>query len=173
MFNFKFRIMNKFLFTLLACTLLCGCNGSKNYNGKLKKTTQLMAELTFYSGHITDDYTNVWREAIYDKEYQGEYCSDFNEALSKHQEFVKGTSLYETVNLKKDTLDILIKELREYPSDYKESYDDIVSLYTDVDELIGYANTPSGSLTTYSSKTSNLVVEITKRIKEFNIKYIE
>lgn len=67
----------------------------------------------------------------------------------------------------------MIKELREYPSNYKEAYDDIVSLYTDVDELIGYANTPSGSLMTYSTKTSNLIIDITKHIKEFDIKYIE
>ena len=165
--------MNRFLLILLTCALLCGCNSTKKYNEKLKRTTQLMAELTFYSEHITDDYTNVWKEAIYDNEYQGAYCSDFNEALSKHQDFVKGTSLYKTINLKKDTLDILIKELREYPSNYKEAYDDIVSLYTDVDELIGYANTPSGSLMTYSTKTSNLIIDITKHIKEFDIKCIE
>ena len=74
--------MNRFLLILLTCALLCGCNSTKKYNEKLKRTTQLMAELTFYSEHITDDYTNVWKEAIYDNEYQGAYCSDFNEALS-------------------------------------------------------------------------------------------
>ena len=32
-------------------------------------------------------YCDTWRKVIYDHEYNGEYCTDFNEALAKHQEF--------------------------------------------------------------------------------------
>lgn len=165
--------MKNILFLIFIALTFIGCNNKKEYNDKLKKTTEIMAELTYFSGHITDDYIEVWKTAIYDNKYQGNYCSDFNEALAKHQEFVKGTSLYQTIHLKKDTLDILIKELKNYPSDYENTYNEAVSLYTDVDQLIGCGDSPSGSLTSYSTQTSDLVVSITKKIKEFKLKYIE
>ncbi|WP_291596791.1 hypothetical protein [Bacteroides sp.] len=164
--------MKKVLFIIIAIFII-GCSNKKEYNDKLKKTTEVMAELTYFSGHIADDYTEVWRTAIYDNRYQGNYCSDFNEALSKHMEFVKGTSLYQTIHLKKDTLDMLIRELKEYPSEYEKAYNEAVSLYTDVDQLTGYADSPSGSLSSYSALTSDLVISITKKIKEFRLKHVE
>lgn len=165
--------MKNILFLLFIAMLFVGCNNKKTYNDKLKKTTELMAELTYFSGHITDNYIDVWRTAIQHNTYQEDYCSDFNEAIEKEQKVVRGTSLYNTVHLKKDTLDTLIKELKDYPSEYESAYNEAVSLYIDVDQLVGYAENPSGSLTSYSSQTSNLVISIAKRIKEFKLKHVE
>lgn len=165
--------MRKVLFLMIAIVALWGCNNKKAYNDKLKKITEIMAEITYFSGHITDDYLEVWRTAIYDKEYQGNYCASFNEALEKHQEFVKGTSLHQTIHLKKDTLDRLVRELKNYPSKYENACNEAISLYTDVDQLVEYADSPSGSLTSYSAGTTDLVVSITKKIKEFRLKYID
>ena len=68
---------------------------------------------------------------------------------------------------------MLIRELKEYPSEYEKAYNEAVSLYTDVDQLTGYADSPSGSLSSYSALTSDLVISITKKIKEFRLKHIE
>ena len=45
---------------------------------------------------ITLHYCDTWRKVIYDHEYNGEYCTDFNEALAKHQEFIITTDTYKT-----------------------------------------------------------------------------
>lgn len=39
--------------------------------------------------------------------------------------------------------------------------------------MIEYADSPSGSLTSYSATTTDLVVSIIKKIKEFRLKHVD
>ena len=44
---------------------------------------------------------------------------------------------------------------------------------TDTDELFRFADEPRGSLSTYSTKTTDLYQKIEKSLKEFKIKHIQ
>lgn len=165
--------MRKILFVILLSLVITGCNNKKEYNKKITKCVELMTSINSVSGIIANDYSDVWKTTIYDNKYDGKYCSDFNEAIYKRSEVIKELNIYKDNFAKLDSLSTLIKELKDYPSSYKEAYDNIVSIYTDVDQLAGYAASPSGSLSTYSKSTTELFISISKKLKEFNIKYIE
>ncbi len=50
---------------------------------------------------ITLHYCDTWRKVtFYDHEYNGEYCTDFNEDLAKHQEFIITTDTYKRLKTK-------------------------------------------------------------------------
>lgn len=116
---------------------------------------------------------DTWRKVIYDHEYNGEYCTDFNEALAKHQEFIITTDTYKRLKQKKDSIEAIMPQLNDYPSSCKDAYNELVSIYADADELFRFADEPRGSLSTYSTKTTDLYQKIEKSLKEFKIKHIQ
>ena len=112
-------------------------------------------------------------KSIYDHEYNGEYCTDFNEALAKHQEFIITTDTYKRLKQKRDSIEAIMPQLNDYPSSCKDAYNELVSIYADTDELFRFADEPRGSLSTYSTKTTDLYQKIEKSLKEFKIKHIQ
>ncbi|MDC2128346.1 hypothetical protein PO031_25780, partial [Bacteroides thetaiotaomicron] len=63
--------------------------------------------------------------------------------------------------------------LNDYPSNCKDAYNELVSIYADADELFRFADDPRGSLSTYSTKTTDLFQKIEKSMKEFKVKHIQ
>ena len=61
----------------------------------------------------------------------------------------------------------------DYPSNCKDAYNELVSIYADADELFSFADDPRGSLSTYSTKTTDLFQKIEKSMKEFKVKHIQ
>ena len=145
---------------------VCGACGY--YRGKL--AIEKEADL---SEAIALHYCDTWRKVIYDHEYNGEYCTDFNEALAKHQEFIITTDTYKRLKQKKDSIEAIMPQLNDYPSSCKDAYNELVSIYADTDELFRFADEPRGSLSTYSTKTTDLYQKIEKSLKEFKIKHIQ
>lgn len=162
--------MKKLSIICVIALLLLSCN-NKKYQATLDETIDRMDQITNTSVAISSTYIKVWRTAIYDNEYEGEYCSDFNEALAKHMEFIQGSETYKNLVNRKNTADSLMIVLRDYPSSYKEAFDEIVSIYADVDEVYKNAMSPDGSLSSFSEKAMRNYDSTTKRIKAFKIKY--
>lgn len=160
----------KKLLIICIVALLSSCNNGK-YQETLDKTIDYMDKITNTSAAISGTYIEVWRTAIYDNLYQESYCSDFNEALAKHKTFIQGTESYKELINRKKTADSLMVVLRNYPSSYKEAFDEIVSIYADVDEVYKNAMSPDGSLSSFSEKATKNYDNTTKRIKAFKIKY--
>lgn len=156
-----------FLFTVL---LLFGC-GNQGYQKNIDDAIECMEKITGGSAAISSTYIDTWRTAIYDHEYNGEYCSDFNEALAKHKVFILSSDAFKELTIKMAKADSLINELRDYPSGYKEAFDEIVSIYTEVDAMYESAKDPDGSLSSYSDKVMSSYESTSKRIKAFKIKY--
>ena len=164
--------MKNIILTLLASLVFFSCTNKKEYTEKLKSTIKLVEECTYSNGAIAEDCINVWNKAIFDNEYDGEYCSDFNEAIYKNKEKLSKTQVYKEIIDKNKKLDIMINDLKDYPEDMKDAYDEIVSIYVDTHQLSELAENPSGSLQTYSGEIRELISTISKRINEFKIKYI-
>ena len=120
-------MMKKFFYlSAILAIVLVSCNSEKEYIAKLSNTASMIEKEADLSEAIALHYCDTWRKVIYDHEYNGEYCTDFNEALAKHQEFI-----------------------------------------------IRFADEPRGSLSTYSTKTTDLYQKIEKSLKEFKIKHIQ
>lgn len=80
---------------------------------------------------------------------------------------------YKRLKQKKDSIEAIMPQLNDYPSSCKDAYNELVSIYADADELFRFADEPRGSLSTYSTKTTDLYQKIEKSLKEFKIKHIQ
>ena len=155
--------MKKFFYlSAILAIVLVSCNSEKEYIAKLSNTASMIEKEADLSEAIALHYCDTWRKVIYDHEYNGEYCTDFNEALAKHQEFIITTDTYKRLKQKKDSIEAIMPQLNDYPSSCK-----------DADELFRFADEPRGSLSTYSTKTTDLYQKIEKSLKEFKIKHIQ
>ena len=159
--------MNKKIVAIVLLLLfITGC-GNKMYEDNMKVCVDVMSDLFQTSKKVSFAYSEGWRNAIFDnKDHNGKYCADFNEAISRYKNQV--ANLYfitKGVKSKKDKLDLLIKELKNPPSKYKEIYNQIISVYADVQKMIELSENPSGSLNSYNETISELDYQIEKNIK--------
>ena len=128
--------MKKFFYlTAILTIVLVSCNSEKKYKEKLSNAASMIEKEANLSEAIVLTYCDTWRKVIYDHEYNGEYCTDFNEALAKLNEFIITTDTYK--------------------------------------RLFRFADDPRGSLSTYSTKTTDLFQKIEKSMKEFKVKHIQ
>ena len=159
-------MMKKFFYlSAILAIVLVSCNSEKEYIAKLSNTASMIEKEADLSEAIALHYCDTWRKVIYDH--------DFNEALAKHQEFIITTDTYKRLKQKKDSIEAIMPQLNDYPSSCKDAYNELVSIYADADELFRFADEPRGSLSTYSTKTTDLYQKIEKSLKEFKIKHIQ
>ena len=81
----------------------------------------------------------------------GYFVSDFNEALGNLFADSTFSSKISDIEDNQDAVNMLMKELKNPPDEYKEAYDAISDLYNAYISLTNCATDPSGSLQTYSS----------------------
>ena len=118
-------MMKKFFYlTAILTIVLVSCNSEKEYIAKLSNTASMIEKEADLSEAITLHYCDTWRKVIYDHEYNGEYCTDFNEALAKHQEFIITTDTYKRLKQKRDSIEAIMPQLNDYPSSCKDAYND-------------------------------------------------
>lgn len=167
--------MKKILSFVLTSALLIACGPSKKeYNDNLGKTIERMASISDNSSIYVSQQSKVWHTAIFDhKDHTGSYCHDFNEVLARYNAAVKELPIYSEDKERFDSLKREVRELRNYPAGYDETYSELVSIYTDVEEYYQLGIEPKGSLQDYNRHTSELYSSIRKRLKSFKLKYIE
>ena len=102
----------------------------------------------------------VWYNAIYEKrddktdKYtrpKGYFVSDFNDALGNLYADSTFSSKISSIEDNQDTVNALMKKLKNPPDEYKDAYDAISDFYDAYISLTNCATDPSGSLQTYSS----------------------
>lgn len=102
----------------------------------------------------------VWYNAIYEKrddktdKYtrpKGYFVSDFNDALGNLYADSDFSSKINSIEDNQDTVNGLMKKLKNPPDEYKDAYDAVSDLYDAYISLTNCATDPSGSLQTYSS----------------------
>jgi hypothetical protein len=132
-----------------------------------------MGEIIILSTPFIDGITDVWGTVISDKRYNGNYCGDFNEALADYIPKIQAISAYTKLKQSADSLSIKVKTLSDYPTKYKEAYNELAELTPLVYEFFQLAGNPKGSLTTYSTKTKELYSEIGNKISAMKLKYVD
>jgi tetratricopeptide (TPR) repeat protein len=98
------------------------------------------------------------------------FKGNFEDAIENAHKVYEGTGKNEDLIYERDKISEKMKELRNPPKDYKESYDSIVEVYKLYEEYISFALSPSGSLMSYNQKANELSSELVTEIKEFQIK---
>lgn len=164
--------MKKILFPILAIVLvLSGCS-TKKYDEKLSEGFFVVSEVVAYSAYVCDKTSSTWSTAIYDdRDSHGNYCSDFNKALSILHEDLEEVGVLDKISSKKSILNSIAKELVKCPNSRKDAYNDFIELVTDVNSLADLAIEPEGSLTSYRSNINDLAGRIKKQIDAFELKY--
>lgn len=157
---------------LISCILFTGCNNNEEYKEKLGKALDKIETIYLISSVHIWETKNVWRTAIYDHEYNGRRCDDFEEALFDHNSKLRETDHYKSLMRDVKYLYQMVKDLNEYPKKYKEAYNELIELTTLVKEFVRMMEAPSGSLLTYSNKHEELYSDIERRIDIMRLKYI-
>jgi hypothetical protein len=102
---------------------------------------------------------NVWYNAIYkesdsktDKytKLNGYFVSDFNDALKNLFSDSSFSGQIVDINSNKDTVNSLMKKLKNPPEEYKDAYEALSKLYDAYISLTNLATDPTGSLQTFS-----------------------
>ena len=101
----------------------------------------------------------VWYNSIYEQsdsktdkytKPNGYYVSDFNDALKNLFLDSSFNDQIEDINDNNDTVNSLIKKLKNPPEEYKDAYESISKLYDAYLSLTNLATDPTGNLQTYS-----------------------
>lgn len=102
----------------------------------------------------------VWYNAIYEKKDdetdkytrpKGYFVSDFNDALGNLFADESFSSKVSSIKDNRETVNGLMKNLKNPPDEYRDAYDAVSDLYDAYISLTNCAVDPSGSLQTYSS----------------------
>ena len=101
----------------------------------------------------------VWYNAIYEEsdsttdkytKPSGYFVSDFNEALQNLFSDISYKNRITDINENKETVNSLMKKLKNPPEEYKDAYDSITKLYDAYISLTNLATSPTGNLQTFS-----------------------
>lgn len=136
----------------------------ETYSSNLELATYTMLTGASEAESAANLIKQVWYNAIYEKrdddtdKYtrpKGYFVSDFNEALGNLFSDSSFSSKVSSVKDNQDSVNALMKQLKNPPEEYKDAYDAVSDLYDAYISLTNCATDPSGSLQTYSSTFSD------------------
>lgn len=165
--------MKKLILLFVFTFAMTSCNSDKEYHNKFNDTLENIRVVATKSGVYADSFIKVWRIAIEDSEYNGQYCHDFYSAITMHKESLEDNKEYRNVREQNSKIKEDFKILCDYPSKYKEAYFDLVELYTLVEELNNSIYDIQGSLVSYSDRKNELMKEINTRYSNIKLKYLQ
>lgn len=164
--------MKKILTTLsflMAMFIFSSCNSDEKYKEQAKVVLQDVNAVMLIAEANCESYISIWNGVIWDKYYNGEYCSDFNFALSKEAE--KREKLGLTSNKEMARLKKHFEAIKDVPKSCKEMNNELISIYVAVQEYQKLSETPEGSLKSYNATTDDLLKQINNKVSTFKIKY--
>ena len=132
----------------------------KTYSDNLELATVTMLKGAGDAEDCGNLIKNVWYNAIYKEKDDetdkytrpdGYFLSDFNDALGNLFVDSSFSSKIDSIDKNQDTVNSLMKKLKNPPEEYKDAYDALSDFYDAYLALTGCATDPSGSLQTYSS----------------------
>jgi hypothetical protein len=147
----------------------------QNYENDLKTVVKEMLDLSGESESMINTYSKLWSDIIQSDyssrvEIDGKKIYDFNTGLQlQMKKFEADGSIQKLTDGKLSTSEKM-KLLNDPLEEYKTSYEIAFQMYGSFNEYISLATNPSGSLTSFNAKTSELSSEIIKKISDFQIR---
>jgi hypothetical protein len=133
---------------------------AEEYSNNLESATIAMLTGSSEAETCGNLIKQVWYNSIYKEKDDntdkytrpnGYFVSDFNDALSNLFVDTSFCSKISSIEDNQETVNELMKELKNPPDEYKDAYDALTELYNAYISLTNCATDPSGSLQTYSS----------------------
>lgn len=158
------------LLGILFCALVvavCGCGGNEKenvYDQNLKFAFEKVKWSNTQCGHLTDLAVSNWNMALGSG-------NDANAAIKALCGEGVGKSFADGIKLDKQRIDSVAKLLADTPDDRKDSYNDFITLVSELNTLSGLALKPSGSLYQYSNNVSQQKMKVTQLLDQFSMKY--
>lgn len=148
----------------------------ENYENTFKEAVLTMvtgASDAEDAGNLIHD---VWYDSIYknrNEENTKKYVmDDFNDSLSALFSDSSFKEKLSSIESNKDSVNDLMKELKNPPDEYKEAYDELKDLYDSYLNIVNIATDPSGSLQTYTSNFNSADSDVAQKIQSIQI-YIQ
>ena len=132
----------------------------EEYSDNLKLATVTMLTGASDAESSANLIKQIWYNSIYEERDDktdkytrpdGYFVSDFNDALGNLYADSSFSSKISSIENNQDTVNALMKKLKNPPDEYKDAYDAVSDLYDAYISLTNCATDPSGSLHTYSS----------------------
>ena len=117
---------------------------------------------------------SVWHDAIFSDTSNDDTkkfvsgAKDFNDALSKLYADEDFQATVDDLNSNKDSVDALMKKLKEPPEKYKDCYNAAVELYSKYSSFVNQAIDPSGSYNSYSEEVHSLDGDVADLYSKLN-----
>lgn len=154
----------------------------KEYAVNLQTITQTMLDSAEEAESCGDLIKSVWYNAIYKKNDDSTdkytmkdehfFVSDFNDALYKLFSDLTFSSRVDKLSEQQDTVNALMKKLKNPPEKYKEAYEKMSKLYDSYIKLTNMVTDPNGSLQTYSDTFNETDTEVLNNYKALEV-YLE
>lgn len=160
----------KKLLGVLFCALvalLCGCgNGEKveRYDKTLKEAYKTVKDMNMESKYLADLAATEWRMDL-------SSGKDPNDSMEEFFGSGAGKVFADGIKLDKQRIDSINKILSDTPDERKDSYNDFVSLVSEVTAYADLATNPSGNLFQYSNSVAEYKLKCTQLIEQFSLKY--
>lgn len=132
----------------------------EEYSDNMKLATVTMLTGASDAESSANLIKQVWYNSIYEERDDktdkytrpdGYFVSDFNDALGNLYADSSFSSKISSIEDNQETVNALMKKLKNPPDEYKDAYDAVSDLYDAYIALTNCATDPSGSLQTYSS----------------------
>lgn len=165
------------------------------YENDLRNVVDLMLTQSTKAEKMINTYSKVWNTSIkmtisdermanilnidtdevrkYFKSDNHGYIAfkgNFQIALNKTYNYFEETGKNGELNSKRDEITHLIRKLNNPPQEYKDAYNVAFEMYSEYENFISLALSPSGSLVTYNQKANELSSKIVTKLKEFEVK---
>lgn len=175
-------------------TMMSINSNNKKYAKDLELTYASILDTGSKAEAICNTYHKVWGTAINSKHYSnkdiandlgiseltaqtynpmGAYLKtveSFDDALTIARKAFKENGKTEELNKAMEDTNSKMAKLKNPPSKYKDQYDILIKAYNDLNEYVSLANNPSGSLISFGNDISRLSTDISKTLKEYDIK---
>ena len=154
----------------------------KEYAVNLQTITKTMLDSADEAESCGNLIKSVWYNAIYNKNDASTdkytvkdehfFVSDFNDALHKLFSDLTFSSRVDKISEQQDTVNALMKKLKNPPEKYKEAYEKMSKLYDSYIKLTNMVTDPNGSLQTYSDTFNETDTEVLNNYKALGV-YLE
>lgn len=167
--------MKKVTLLLLTGALIvfasCG-KSEKQFDKELSEAYSQMEKTKLTSAIICSEVSQAWHKAIFDnKTPNGNYCSDFNEALKELYQNFKESGITDSISKWNKNMQNMTSKLNEHPDSRKDCYNEFVEIVSEVSSFSRMATDPSGNLRSYNQQTNDAYENISKKQDQFKIKY--
>lgn len=170
-----YSIIGGFLLIIVVSFFAVKSHSNKRFEKNMSATTTSLLYAAYIAENATSEYSKIWLKKINSRygsiwvDGENKYFSDFSEAVSYRITQFKENGALDKMDSLMNVSTNLIQEIDASLFGRKETKDCIKALYLDVSDYCSLANSPTGSLQSFNSKTGELSGSIERKLRELKL----